>query len=163
MQGVARVGVNDASYEPPEEALQNVLRLAAPSRLKQLSNFLIATFTFDSFSAPATAGVRAAGAASRQMTYEADDLEIALWLRRSENQTVTLTGQISSRMSGAIEDASGKVELVVKGDHIKSSPLSKWGEFLFPDLPQTQYGLYVSLLDRVVLIPLLPMIDEERH
>jgi len=140
--------------------MDGVLKLGrSASRLKQLREALVACLTFDSFSDPVPSGVRRNDAASRQMTYEADDLEIALWLRRSEGQTATLTGQVLSKSGGPVQDESAFVDLVAEGDHVSTSPLSPWGEFVFPDLPQTQYGLQLSVAGRVMRIPSLPMID----
>jgi hypothetical protein len=164
MQTAADLGVRELAYEPPESILNSVLQLGrSGSLLKQLQNFVVAVLTFDSYRDPAVVGVRSEEGASRQMTYEADDVEIAVWVRRSENRTVTLTGQVLSKNAGPVEDAAGRVDLVAGGDHIQTTPLSQWGEFLFPDLPHTQFGLHVSLADRVVLIPSLPMIDDERR
>lgn len=164
MQTAANIGARELTYEPPQSVMDKVLGLGRNVfRLKQLRNFIVATLKFDSFSEPAPAGVRGKDAAARQMTYEADDVEIGLWLRRSEDGSLTLTGQVLSKSSGTIKTTPGHVDLIVEGDHIRTSPLSPWGEFSFPDLPQNQYGLQVSFLDRVLRVPSLPIINEGRR
>ncbi len=74
---------------------------------------------------------------------------------------MTLTGQVLSKTAGPIKDSSAHVDLVIDGDHIKTATLSPWGEFSFPDLPQTRFGLHVSFLDRVLRIPSILLVDEE--
>jgi hypothetical protein len=161
METTAGLGAQELAYEPPQSVMDKVLRLGQASRLKQVRNFIVASLTFDSFRDLASLAVRGADVASRQMTYEAEDFEIALWLRRSEDRTLTLTGQVLSKSSGPIKESSARVDLVFEGDHMKTSPLSPWGEFSFPDLPQTGFGLYVSFHDRVLRIPSILVIDEE--
>jgi len=139
--------------------MDKVLHLGRPSRLKQLQNFIVASLTFDSFRDLASVTVRGE-AASRQMTYEAREFEIGLWLRRSEDRTLTLTGQVLSK-AGPIKDSSAHVDLLIDGEHIRSSPLSPWGEFSFPDLPENRFGLYISFSDQVLRIPSILLLDEK--
>jgi hypothetical protein len=162
MEGMTSLGMQEAAYEPPQTVMDAVLLLArSEARLKQLSNVLTAMLTFDSFRETVPAGVRLDESTSRHMTYEGGEIEIQLWLRRSEDQTVILTGQVLTKSGTPIDDQLASVDFVVAGDHIKSSPLSPWGEFVFPDLFVTPCDLQISLRDLLVRIPSLPMIDDK--
>ena len=119
----------------------------------------MALLTFDSFKQPAPAGTRSSKASSRQMTFEALDVEVGVLLRRSDDRTFSLSGQVLDKASGPITDPAAQVDLVVDGDHLMSSSLSPWGEFVFSAVPNGPYGLQICLLDQMVEIP-LPSIDE---
>src|SRR5262245_32916158 len=130
MQVAAGLGVHELSYDPPESAMENVLQLGRnPSRLKQLRNAVVALLSFDSFKQPAPAGIRSSSTSSRQMTFEARDVEIGVLLRRADDRTLSLSGQVLDKASGPIKDPAARVDLVVDGDHLMSSSLSPWGEF----------------------------------
>ncbi len=161
IQAATELGALEAAQDLPESAIERVIRMGrSPSILKKMGNWVIASLTFDSFRELATMGVRGGDKTSRQMTYQADDFEIALWLRRSESHTLTLTGQVTNT-NAAPADESAFVDLVISGDHVQRSPLTSWGEFSFLDLPPSQYAVHISLLDRVLRIPILPMMDDE--
>jgi hypothetical protein len=162
MEAAAELGPRELAYEPPKSVMDNVLALGRnSSRLKQVSNAIVALLTFDSFKELAPAGVRHSKPMSRQMTYEHGDLEIGLWLRSSEDRTMTVSGQVLDKLSGPIQDSSGRVDLVFEGEHIKTTFLSSWGEFVFTGLPKNHYSLQVFVLDRVLQIPSLSVVDEE--
>ncbi|HYR43858.1 MAG TPA: hypothetical protein VER98_12595, partial [Terriglobia bacterium] len=78
----------------------------------------------------------------------------------SEDRTITVSGQVLDKSSGPIQDPSGHVDLVFEGEHIRTTSLSPWGEFVFSGLPKNHYGLQVFVLDRVLQIPSLS-VDEE--
>ena len=160
MQVATGLGARELSYEPPESVMEKVLQLGRnPSRLRQLRNAVVALLTFDSFKQPAPAGTRSSKASSRQMTFEALDVEVGVLLRRSDDRTFSLSGQVLDKASGPITDPAAQVDLVVDGDHLMSSSLSPWGEFVFSAVPNGPYGLQIYLLDQMVEIP-LPSIDE---
>jgi hypothetical protein len=162
MEVAAGLGPNELSYEPPQSVMNSVLRMGRNgSRLKQLRNVIVALLKVDSFTQLAPAGVRHGETTSRQMTFEGEDVEIGIWLRASNDQTWTLSGQVLEKSSGPVRDPSGHVDLVVEGDHVRTSPLSPWGEFVFTHLQKTPYSLQVHFLNRVVQIPSLPLLDEE--
>jgi hypothetical protein len=162
MEVAAGLGAQEPTYEPPQSVMDKVLGMGRnTSRLKQFGNVIVALLTFDSFNDLAPVGVRRSEATSRQVTYETDDVEIGIWLRRAEDRTLTLSGQVLDKSSGSIHDPSGHVDLVVEGDHIRTSSLSPWGEFVFTEVPKTQYSLQVYFLNRVLHILSLPVIDEE--
>jgi hypothetical protein len=163
MERAADLGAQEKQYEPPPAVMDKVLRLGRSSgALKQLGNFIVAALTFDSLGSLAPAGVRRSEMASRQMTYAAAGITIGLLLRRAEDGTVSMTGQVMSGSDGPIEDPTAHIDLVLDGEHIATSSLSKWGEFTFSNVPHSSYALQVSILDRVVRIPSLPVIDDEK-
>ena len=93
------------------------------------------------------------------MTFDADEFEISLSLRPSEDRKLTLMGQVIGKFV-AIDDPAAHVELVLDGDHIAKSTLSNWGEFVFPDVDEAQYRLQVHIHDRVIGIPELELRPE---
>ncbi len=152
---------HELSYDPPESVMEKVLQLGRnTSRLTQLRNAVVALLSFDSFKQPALAGTRSSKASSRQMTFEAPDVEVGVSLRRSDDRTLSLSGQVLDKASGPIKDPAARVDLVVAGDHVMSSSLSPWGEFVFSQVPKSAYGLQIYFLDQMVQIPSLPSIDE---
>jgi hypothetical protein len=142
--------------DPPQFLLDKVVQAGRNrSRLKHLRHVISAFLTFDSFNL-ATVGVRGDPAAARQMTFEADDVEIGMWLRPASDQKMVLSGQVLGKSGGPIQDTSAHIDLVVEGDHIASTPLSSWGEFTFSDLPQGTWTIQIYFRDRMVQIsPLL--------
>jgi hypothetical protein len=163
METAAGMGVKETTYEPPQDAMEQVLRLGRNTRrLKQLRHFIVAALTFDSFNSLAPAGVRRSETTSRQVTYAADGIEIGLWLRRAQDGSMTLTGQVVKKSGEPIEDTTAHVDLVDRGEHIATSSLSKWGEFEFSNVHKGPYALQVSILDRVLGIPSLPVIDDDK-
>ena len=163
MQVSAGLGVRELSYDPPQPVMEAVLRLGRDSsRLKQLRNAVVALLTFDSFKQLTPAGIRSTEASSRQMKFETHGVEIGVLMRLSEDRKLSLAGQVLDKLSGPIQDPAARVDLVIEGDHIMTSSLSPWGEFVFSDVPKAQYGLQVYVLDRMLQIPSLPSIDEQR-
>lgn len=154
MQTAAEIGSNERAYEPPEAALENVLRLVRrPSHLKQFGKLILASLTFDSTTSPAPVGVRRAESASREVTFEAGDVEIAISFRPSGDGKLTIAGQVLRKDSSPVEAQSPTADIIQEGDHIESCPLTKWGEFVFPDLTKGEYSLQIHLDDRVIRIP----------
>lgn len=157
MQTAADLGHREQEFEPPQEVLESVLSLGRrPGHFKQISNFVIASLTFDSSNSLAIAGVRHSESASREMTFETAYLEIAISIRPSGTRKITLTGQVLQKNASPIDDPFAEIQLVQEGDNIASSPLSAWGEFVFADLKDTPYCLQILLGDHIVRIPSLP-------
>src|SRR5689334_16873533 len=135
MRTATELGPRELEYEPPAATLNHVLRLGrSPQYLKKLRNFIVASLTFDSLDAPAPVGVRSTASASQELTFEANEFEVSLSSRPSEDHKFTLMGQVRGKHNEKIEDPDAYVELILDGDHIAKSTLSPWGEFVFPDL-----------------------------
>jgi hypothetical protein len=146
--------------DPPQSVMDKVIQAGRnKSRLKQLRNVITALLTFDSFKL-APVGVRSEGTSSRQMTFDGEGVEVGVWLRPLPEQKMAISGQVSSKSSGPIQDTSAYVDLVVDGDHVKSTPLSSWGEFVFHDLPQIPCSLQIYFRDRVMRIEPIAMVDK---
>jgi hypothetical protein len=155
MRAATELGPHELEYEPPTAALDHVLRFGhSPQYLKKLRNFIVASITFDSFNSLAPAGVRSTQSASHELTFNTDDFEISVSLRPSEDQKLTLMGQVIGKYL-PINDPDAYVDLVLAGDHVAKSTLSSWGEFVFPDVGAAQYRLQVHIGDLVIWIPQL--------
>jgi hypothetical protein len=156
MRTATHLGLHELEYEPPQAALDQVLRLGRnPQYLKKLRNFIVSSITFDSLKAPALAGVRSTASASHDLTFDANEFEVSLSFRPSEDRKFTLMGQVVGKHNDKIEDPDAYVDLVLDGDHIAKSTLSSWGEFVFPDVDAAQYRLQVHIGDMVIWIPQL--------
>ncbi len=156
MSTAADLGRQEPAFEPPESLMEQVLRIAkGPSLLKQVQHFLVASLTFDSFQNLAATGIRRSDTSSRRMTFEAGDLEIAFSINPSSAKTFTLMGQVLQKSGDPIEDAAARIDLVIGGDHMASSSLSSWGEFVFQDLRQGDYDLQFAFTDREIRVPSL--------
>jgi hypothetical protein len=150
-------------HDPPQTVVDRAVQIGRSGfGLKRLRRAIAALLTFDSFKDLAPAGIRSGESASRQMTFEGDGLEIGIWLKPSQNKTITLSGQVSDKSTGPITDDSARVDLVVEGDHIQTTSLTSWGEFLFTEVPEDEYGLSVYFSDRVLQIPSLPITAKEQ-
>ena len=155
MRAATELGPHELEYEPPKAALDHVLRFGrSPQYLKKLRNFIVASITFDSFNSLAPAGVRSTQSASHELTFNTDEFEISVSLRPSEDQKLTLMGQVIGKYL-PINDPDAYVDLVLEGDHVAKSTLSSWGEFVFPDVGAAQYRLQVHIGDLVIWIPQL--------
>lgn len=114
-QTAADLGPSEFEFEPPQPVLDTVLRLGRrPDYLKRFGNFIVASLTFDSSSSPATAGGRRTENASREMSFETSEIQVALSIRPSGNRKITLTGQVSQKNAAPIEDSAAQVDLFGK-------------------------------------------------
>src|SRR2546421_5360179 len=71
MQTTTDLGPHELEYEPPQAAMDSVLRFGQPGYLKKLRNFIVASLAFDSLTSPLPVGVRRTETASRDLTYKA--------------------------------------------------------------------------------------------
>ena len=152
MEAAARLGPNEMKYDPPDAVMNKVLRLGRNRGLDRLRKFIVASLSFDSFNALAPAGVRRAETAERHMTFEAEDIEISLSFRASDQRNFVLTGQVAGKSGEPLPDLSGRVALVIEGEHIATTALTPWGEFMFQDVPRGSYALQFALSDRLLRI-----------
>jgi hypothetical protein len=143
--------------DPPQSMVDRAVQIGRSSFGLRRLRKIVALLTFDSFKNLAPVGVRSSESTSRQMTFEGDGLEIGIWLQPSQDKTITVSGQVSDKSLGPIKDESARVDLVVEGDHVQTTSLSSWGEFLFTEVPEDKYDLHVYFSDRVLQIPSLPI------
>jgi len=152
MEAATRLGPKERTYDPPDAVMDKVVRLSRNRGLDRLRKFIVASLSFDSFNALAPAGVRRAETAERHMTFEADDIEISLSFRPSDERNFVLTGQVANKGGEPLPDVSGRVALVIEGEHVATTALSPWGEFMFQDVPRGSYALQFALSDRLMRI-----------
>jgi hypothetical protein len=161
MQTASKMAAQE-TYDPPEGILTQVLRLGRNrSLLKPLLNLIVASVTFDSFFALAPAGIRRTEDFSRQLTYEAGNIQVTVALKKTE-KTVILTGQVIGNDHTPVTDSTSRADVVVDGEHLASTELSSWGEFIFPELPIADCDLQICLADRVLRLPKIPLMDLSR-
>ena len=158
---VTAVGRSEASFVPPEEAVRAVKSayLHYLRRLHPLSaapESLLARLVFDSFRAPAAAGVRTLDLCSRQLLFEADDLAIDLRIE-------TAGGSLRSSLMGQLLHHSQQTEnlgelpvALMLGRHsVAQTTTNPFGEFLF-ELELTRRHRIRIQLDsiRTIVVPL---------
>ena len=158
---VTAVGRSEASFAPPEEAVLAVKSayLHYLRRLHPLSaapKSLLAQLVFDSFRAPAAAGVRTLDLCSRQLLFEADDLAIDLRIE-------TAGGSLRSSLMGQLLHHSQQTEnlgelpvALMLGRHsVAQTTTNPFGEFLF-ELELTRRHRIRIQLDsiRTIVVPL---------
>jgi hypothetical protein len=165
---VAAIGRSEASFVPPEEAVRNVKaaflrqlgRLHPPS---PAPGSLMALLVFDSFRAPAAAGVRTLDLCSRQLLFEVEDLAIDLRIE-------TAGGSLRSSLMGQLLHHSRQTEslgelpvAVMLGRHsVAHTTTNPFGEFLF-ELELTRRHRIRIQLDamRSIVVPLGCLDDVE--
>jgi hypothetical protein len=123
-------GIRTAS-EVPEALMERALAIFRPApHARPERRRLIASLTFDSFAAPATAGARGAGSGARRLSYRAENFELDL-LADCDNrsQTVTITGQLSDRVAPDTVLAGVPVQLVSGRKVLQETATDDFGEF----------------------------------
>jgi hypothetical protein len=155
---VAAIGRSEASFVPSEEAVRAV-KSAYLRHLHQLSpapESLLARLVFDSFRAPAAAGVRTLDLCSRQLLFEADGLAIDL-------RVETAVGSIRSSLMGQLLDPSRKTEnlgglpvALMLGKHsVAHTTTNPLGEFLFELELSRRHRIRIQLdAIRSIVVPL---------
>ena len=147
---------NEKSYAAPED----LVRLAKQEfRLQQQEKpsvpSLWAQLQFDSFSQPATAGVRSAAAVARQMVYEANGITIDLRLE-------CLTPSNRMLAVGQVLDKTGPLGVPIPilvfnelGDAVVQTQTTEFGEFQFEFDASQPLRLSVEAdSHRIVQVPL---------
>ncbi|HJS74554.1 MAG TPA: hypothetical protein VJ921_09715 [Vicinamibacteria bacterium] len=155
---VAAIGRSEASFVPPEEAVRAV-KSAYLRHLHQLSpapESLLARLVFDSFRAPAAAGVRTLDLCSRQLLFEADDLAIDLRIE-------TAGGSLRSSLMGQLLHHSRQTEnlgelpvALMLGKHsVAHTTTNPFGEFLFELELNRRHRIRIQLdAIRSIVVPL---------
>ncbi len=155
---VAAIGRSEASFVPPEEAVRAV-KSAYLRHLHQLSpapESRLARLVFDSFRAPAAAGVRTLDQCSRLLLFEADDLAIDLRIE-------TAVGSRRSSLMGQLLDHSRETEnlgelsvaLMVGKHSVAHTTTNPFGEFLFELELSRRHRIRIQLdAIRSIVVPL---------
>jgi hypothetical protein len=162
---VAAIGRGEASFVPPEDAVRAV-KSAYLRRLHQLSpapESLLARLVFDSFRAPAAAGVRTLDLCSRQLLFEADDLAIDLRIETaSGSPRSSLIGQLLHHSQQTENLGELPVALLLGKHSVAHTTTNPFGEFLF-ELELTRRHRIRIQLDaiRSIVVPLGCLDDSE--
>lgn len=120
----------EAVSEPPEQVLARARAIfpSAPQRPASDWIGLVAELLFDSWTAPAAAGVRSGRIAARQLKYKAGAVEVELHVENpSGSRTLQIVGQIVT--AGAQNPAGQSWVHLHAGDHSQSAECNEFGEF----------------------------------
>jgi hypothetical protein len=155
--------------EAPDAVLERAVAIfqPAPGR-RQERHRLIASLTFDSFAAPAMAGVRGGSRGTRRLSYRAENVELDLLADYDRlARRVTITGQVNDRLTPGVF-ADVPVRLISGRKVLGQTTTDEAGEFQL-DAPVTRtVTLRVAAkapapeID-VALTPLLPHRSSERR
>jgi len=133
----------DATFEPPAEALKFGLELFQPAAGGKVRR-IMAALVFDSFEQPAMAGVRRVGAPPRQLLFRAGDVDVDVRIEAMEaNDRITLVGQVL--LNGAKFFDNTPVKLESHGMVRFATKTNVVGEFSFDEVPKETYHLSVDL------------------
>ncbi len=137
----------DASFEPPADALQWGLNLFQPIQQRpEVSGLrkIIASLIFDTFDQPILAGVRGVAEAPRQLLFRAGDVDVDVKIEAMEaNDRISLVGQILSPSTKFFDNTPVKLES--HGTVRYSTCTNPVGEFSFDEVPKDTYHLSVEL------------------
>lgn len=157
---VQTVALRESNYTPPEDAVR-MARLAfetSPAKTDVLE--MLATLVFDTFAQPALAGARSAGAAARQLVYEADGLAVDLRFDGPPpTKKVYLTGQVLDKR--APQESLHNAAVILwseRGLPIAETKANANGEFNLELEPQDNMRLSIQVEGRALIrIPLAIM------
>jgi hypothetical protein len=140
---------SDSSNEPPAETLHWGVSLFQPmlqpvesagSRVRKI----VASLVFDTFDAPALAGVRRVGAPPRQLLFRAGDVDVDVKIESMEtNDRISLVGQVLSNTEKFFDNTPVKLE---SHGMVRYKTMTNFvGEFVFDEVPKDTYHLSVDL------------------
>ena len=140
---------SDGTSDAPRDVLTSAINIFLQETRVPLRR-IVALLTFDSRSADPAFGVRSLRAASRQMLYSAEDIDLELRIT-VQNDEYILAGQVIGEGC-----AEGHVEISGVAGSSKAS-LNEVCEFTLPAIPPGNYSLTVRMLDREIEIPELEL------
>ena len=139
----------DNTKDAPRDVLTSAINIFSREKRLPLRR-IVALLIFDSRNAGPAFGVRSLPAASRQMLYSAEEIDLELRIT-VQNDECILAGQVIGE--GCVE---GHVE--ISGVAGKSTTtLNEVCEFTLPPIPAGNYSLTVRMLDREIEIPELEL------
>lgn len=115
-------------YDAPEYAIQKAAKLL-PARKQGLGDWILAKLDFDSWMAPATAGVRAEDRGPRQCVYVTDAYRVYLMLEAGDKNG-RMVGQLVANSASA-EPSHCLVEVSDSKKVLGKTITGESGEFLF--------------------------------
>ena len=137
--------INDA----PRDVLTSAINIFSPEKRVPLRR-IIAFLIFDSRNAGPAFGVRSLSAASRQMLYSAEELDLELRITVQDDECILAGQDIGEGCAGAHVEISG-----LAGN--SKATLNEICEFTLPPIPVGNYSLTVRMLDREIEIPELEL------
>jgi len=147
----------DGLMSPPPWVRRRAERIAShgrPTRWLDVPRRFVAKLAFDSQAQPQYVGLRAAHTRIRRLLFQAEGLEVDLEVTPTNTpERVRLAGQVTAAGS---DPSAGFLRLsTAAGDW--TTPFDESGEFWLDNLTTGAYRLEVSVGDRVVEIPVLPI------
>ena len=141
---------SDHTSDAPRDVLASAINIFSQERRVPLRRRIVASLIFDSRNAGPVFGVRSLPAASRQMLYSAEELDLELRIT-VQNDECILAGQVIGEGC-----AEGQVEISGVAGTSKAA-LNELCEFTLPPIPAGNYSLTVRMLDREIEIPELEL------
>lgn len=156
------IAASTVSAEPPTWVLKRAFKLLDrnPERSNAVDGLgrLIASLMFDSLSQSALAGVRLAEITDRQLLYRAGNYSIDLQIALSSQSKVDLTGQVLRENEFKFDSVAGiSLELVRKGEKVRSTVANEFGEFTIKALELDEYDLLIETREGIITVPRLPI------
>jgi hypothetical protein len=149
LQQLIRMMRNDRTTEAPRDVLTAAINIFSQERRMPLRR-IVALLIFDSRNAGPAFGMRSLPAASRQMVYSAEEIDLELRIT-VQNDECILAGQVIGEGC-----AEGHVEISGVSGRSKAT-LNEVCEFTLPPIPPGNYSLTVRMLDREIEIPELEL------
>ena len=140
---------SDSTNDAPRDVLTSAINVFSQEKRLPLRR-IVALLTFDSHNAGPAFGVRSLLAASRQMLYSAEEIDLELRIT-VQNDECILAGQVIGEGC-----AEGVVEISGVATRSKAI-LNELCEFTLPPIPPGNYSLTVRILDREIEIPELEL------
>jgi len=161
-QQVRLVAAGDDTVEPPQWVFKRAVRVFETQHqrpaLSQRIGAAIASLVFDSFAAPALAGVRSTETTERQLLYRAGDYSIDLQIAPSEHARADLNGQVLKESDPKFESVSGLRLDIARNDKVVFSAVTnEMGEFRISGMKLGVYNLRVELPEGNITVPDLPV------
>lgn len=139
----------DRTNDAPRDVLASAINIFSHEKRSPLRR-IVAILTFDSRNPGPVFGVRSLPAASRQMLYSAEEIDLELRITVRNDECV-LAGQVIGEGC-----AEGHVEISGVGGR-STATLNEICEFTLPPIPPGNYSLTVRMLDREIEIPELEL------
>jgi len=154
---VHTIALRETNYKPPKDVVR-VAKLEYAARAFEKSRQpVLATLVFDTFAQPALAGIRSAGAAARQMVYEAEGLAVDLRFDGQPSaKKIYLTGQVLDKQIPRTPLCDTAVILWTdRGLALAETTANAFGEFNLELEPQNNLRLSIQVVGRALIrIPL---------
>ncbi len=140
---------SDSTPDVPRDVLTSAVNIFSQQKRVPLRR-IIALLTFDSRNAGPAFGVRSLHAASRQMLYSAEEIDLELRIT-VQNDECILAGQV-------IGEGCAEGDVEISGVAAKlTATLNEICEFTLPPIPMGNYSLTIRMLDREIEIPELEL------